>query len=365
MRIYFYMFILLAVSAACRDDDSRKEETVSRTVLVYLGVDNNFAEEGAEKIETLRKAWRPSYTGNLLVYSDAGEAVLVWIHCNDAGENTADTVRYYGEEDSADKAVFKRVLTEVRDEYPADSYGLVVLSHASGWLPEHQLTRPASVIKDGNHEMEFLDFVEAIPMQLDFVIFDACFMGSIEVAYELKEKVKYVVASPAEVISPGFVYKNLLSHVMKPEADLIGVARDFYEYYNGLQGYWKSATVSVVKTGELDRLAALTAVMLKEAGDKEVDLTQVQSYGYASHVLYTDLGDYISKLLPARYEEFCEVLERSVVYKAHTPGYFSGGNYKYNEIHTFSGLAVYVPQARYPLLNQEYRKLSWFKAVNP
>jgi hypothetical protein len=67
--------------------------------------------------------------------------------------------------------------------------------------------------------MELADFANAIPYKLDFIIFDACFMGSVEVCYELKDKAEYIVASPTEILSPGFVYSSMMQHLFKPKAD--------------------------------------------------------------------------------------------------------------------------------------------------
>lgn len=364
MRIYFFIGILLFVLAACHDDHPETEESKERTVIVYLGVDNNFAGEGAQKIKALTEGWRGSYDGNLLVYADAGEAVLVHIHENKSGKAFADTIRKYGAENSADPVVLRRVLSEVKERFPAASYGMVVLSHASGWLPKGQLAEPASIIQDRYNEMEFLDFVDAIPMTLDFIIFDACFMGTIEVAYELKEKAKYIVASPAEVLSPGFVYKSMMGHLMEPEPQLTAVAEEFYDYFNAMSGFWKSATVSVIKTDELEELAGFLA----EAGDitdsERVNLRELQQYGYGSHPLFWDMGDYVSRWAPEHYERFSDILDRAVLYKAATPGYYSSGNMTYNEIRTYSGLAMYIPQADYPFLNREFQKLKWAKDVS-
>ena len=364
MRFYFFIGILLLGMAACHKDDADVKERAGRTLIVYLGVDNNFAGEGAQKIKALTEGWRESYNGNLLVYSDGGEAVLVHIHENRSGKSLADTIGKYGAENSADPEVLKRVLLEVQDRFPADSYGMVVLSHGSGWLPQGQLTKPASIIQDHSDEMEFAEFVDAIPMMLDFIVFDACFMGTIEVAYELKEKTKYIVASPAEVLSPGFVYKSMVGHLMAPEPRLTAVAKEFYDYFNLLDGFWKSATVSVVKTDELERVAEFLAGIGDVMVSERVNMREVQQYGYASHALFWDMGDYVSHWAPEYAGQFAGILDRAILYKAATPGYYSSGNMAYNKIRTYSGMAMYIPQADYPALNEEFRKLKWTKAVS-
>ena len=68
-----------------------------------------------------------------------------------------------------------------------------------------------------SYEMELADFAEAIPMKLDYILFDACLMGGIEVAYELRGKCGQVGFSQAEVLAEGFDYKKLTQHLLQRE----------------------------------------------------------------------------------------------------------------------------------------------------
>ena len=58
MRFYFFIGIFLLDLVACHKDDSVEKEGAGRTIIVYLGVDNNFSGEGAEKIKALTEGWR-------------------------------------------------------------------------------------------------------------------------------------------------------------------------------------------------------------------------------------------------------------------------------------------------------------------
>lgn len=100
--------------------------------------------------------------------------------------------------------MLKRVINDVTRLYPAKSYGLIVFSHGSGWLPPHTLVNGSrSIIIDNDNEMEITDFAMALPDHLfEFIIFEACNMAGIEVAYELRNKAAYIMASSAPVVSP-------------------------------------------------------------------------------------------------------------------------------------------------------------------
>ena len=65
-------------------------------------------------------------------------------------------------------------------------------------------------------------------MKMDFIIFDACFMGSVEVAYELRDVCDKIVASPTEVIAEGMDYITMASYLMKSSgSDLEGFCRNY------------------------------------------------------------------------------------------------------------------------------------------
>lgn len=370
IRIIFYVCLFFtAFCWGCHEDDSIK---TTRTVVVYLGVDNNFSGEEKEKIASLTEGWRKNFNGHLLVYADPGDngktggtpylTEIRW----EGGQAVAREVKRYAESNSADPEVFRQVLTEIVHDYPADSYGLVVLSHGSGWLPSNTLGNARSVIQDNGKEMEIRDFVTALPVKMSFVIFDACLMGGVEVAYEFRDKADYLVISPAEVLVPGFVYTTMMKHLMQEQPDLTAVAREFYEYYDCREGYWRSATVSVIDVARMEKLAALCAeLLLGKETERLTDLGCIQRFGYGRDKLYFDLGDYLRLLFPQREADIQQALDDCVLYKAHTPGYYSVATHSYSDINAYSGLTVYIPQARYPYLNGQYRKMKWTQRVNP
>jgi hypothetical protein len=368
LHIVFFFACLLP---GCERDGSYPDEipvSTRRTVLVYLGVDNNFRPEARQKVETLTANWNANTDGNLLVYADDGDRpALIHIYHSDRKGNIADTVAIYPPENSANPATLTRALNTLQTDYPASSYGLVALSHASGWLPA-EMSYPGPVLRSvildkgtnesGNY-MELSDFAEALPYKLDFIIFDACFMGAIEVAYELKDKTEYIVASPAEVLSPGFVYSSMMQHLFAPQADLTAVAREFYEYYDNQSGLFRSATVSVVRTAGLDEVAAVFQEFAGQArNDREIE--GLQTFGYGTQKIYFDFGDYMRQLSPERYAGFQTVLDKCVIYKANTPSYYSAGAGTLKVIRAFSGLSVYIPQAAYPAANEAYGKLKFY-----
>ena len=220
MRILVVLALLFIVVSCIKDEYQGPEPGLpSRTVLVYLGGDNELLSKTLlEEVEALRQGW--TYTGNrCLIYIDPVDDVPLLLSLRGGCATTPvpyiDTLMVYEEENSASAGVFSRVIKEVVERHPADSYGLIFASHGSGWLSSGALAYPSrSVGSDSNvgisinkgNEMELMDFAGAIEdEQFDFIIFEASLMAGVEVAYELRNTAKFIMASSAELLVPGFV----------------------------------------------------------------------------------------------------------------------------------------------------------------
>jgi hypothetical protein len=341
------------------------EETFKRTIIVYLGRDNSLSSADEEKIKYLLDGWN-GQNGNLIIYQDkTGEKPVLLEAYRDKAETKTRVVAEYEDENSASVEVLNRVLRYGITNYPADSYGLILFSHMSGWLPASTLTTPRSIVIDQTSEMELAGFAEAIPDgYFDFIIFEACFASGIEVAYELKDKTRYILGSSAEVLSPGFkdTYVTSLHYLFEKEAGLESFARALFAAISTSDAHYRSATFSLIKTSRLEALGRF----LKAGADKEavVDVSAIQPFGRkSSRLLFFDFEDYFSRILKnaASREELSSLLNECVVYKAATETFlldWDGFN-----ITRHSGLTTYIPQEQYPYLNEEYKKLSWYKLV--
>lgn len=361
-----------------------------RTILVWLGGDNNLSDETGRKIEALRQGW--TYTGNkCLIYQDSRDgARLLRLRggCRTTPTPYVEIVREYGAENSASPATFARVLREVADEYPADSYGLIFFSHASGWLPAGTLQNPQKQRKHsrsigvddggtGRAEMEIAEFAAAIPDGMfDFIVFETCLTAGVEVAYELRGKSDYMLASAAEIVSPGFtpVYPSALrllcNTAVETRTALEAFGHAWMNYVaTNYTGARRSATLSLIDIDETSPLAARTQAALRTRSAEAPDLSRLQhfdrpgSYGDSPALpRFFDLDEWVEEVAdPDEYEAFRAQLERTVVWKAATETFMAGQNGF--TVRRHSGLTTYVEQDAFPDLNQACRRLSWSGAV--
>ncbi len=361
------IIILTAIlSVSCIYDEDIPP--VNRVVLVYLGGDNSLSDEVYEKIEAIRLGWDKNNEGKLLIYSDPSDSSpqLIEICTCHKGNPIKEIIHTYEEENSADSKVFSRIINEVKTIYPAPSYGLILFSHASGWLPQETLKNPKSVLIDNKQEMDITDFADAIPDNcFDFIIFEACFMAGIEVAYELKDKTDYILVSSAEIVSPGFteIYKqSAISYLYESPANLKGFAQSTFNYFNSQSGFLNSATLSIIKTAELD---ALSNIVKKNYNtDKAVDIGTIQHFDRYTYHLFFDFEDYFSSYLQTdiQKQELSEAINSCIIYKAATLLFMDG--YNGFEIKRHSGLTTYIEQEQFPYLNTEYQKLKWYQKIS-
>lgn len=394
-RIIYGLPVALAVlfAAACTKEAPAGSGSIrfQRTLLVWLGGDNNLSRETAAKIAAINSGWIPERTA-CLIYEDTRDkgARLLRLYGTRSGTASAELLCEYGRENSASAKIFGRVLDKVMTDYPAESYGLLFFSHGSGWLPEGMLQTPVpgtslskslgwdEGVQSGgldHAEMELTAFAAAIPDgALDFVVFETCLTAGIEVAYELRNKTRYMLASPAEILSPGFTpvygssFRLLLDTSESLEKNLTAFGESYMRHVNTLGGDYRSATLSLIATDVLDILAGRIRDMSPRfetpagvAGWQRFD--RPGSYGDTPALpRYFDLGQWMEGFSdPAQYPVLEQLLKRIVKWKGNTKRFLPSRNGF--EINRYSGLTVYLPRPEFGALNEAYRLTSWYKAV--
>lgn len=138
----------LAALASCTWEENVVQPDPVRVLLAYVGTDNNLAGYEQEKLAVLREGWTGRSTDRIIAYVDKANAPARLIEISNLKDGDQPReIATYGTENSASAATFGRVIADVVDLFPADSYGLFVFSHASGWLPEGTLYNPSGGTK--------------------------------------------------------------------------------------------------------------------------------------------------------------------------------------------------------------------------
>jgi hypothetical protein len=357
---------------SCTDTDNLKDKRSTRTVFAYM-IASNLGNNFGKNIEDMIAVATPENLndGNLVVFysKNKEEAELFEIKKGTNGVITRHHLRDYTDKSAISPQVMRKILDEVVSLYPSDSYGMILSSHGSAWMPAGFRNMLRSFGEEAGKYMEISELANALPDHFfDFLLFDACSMGAIECVYELRNKTEYIISSPSEIIDFGFPYQKILPLLFRDTPDMNQIADEFHNFYSTYT--YPYGNVSVVKTGELEGLAEVTRTIVSAAGGEEAmyDLLslfpdlQILSY-YSTPTSLYDFGDVIRRLATdEQYRQFEAALNKAVTEKRSTAKTFISGVGDM-PVNVYSGLSVYPFQKELTELNALYKQLDWYEAV--
>ena len=378
IRLLFCALAMALTLFSCKKAETEEIVVVKRpkTVLLYMVANNNLSYDAENSISRLQNGYIPAEEGNLLVYKHCAgmDPVLLHIKKGEEGTVVADTAYRFPPRVSATKSALTQALNVTQALFPADSYGLILWSHGTGWIPPLASSSSAAQEQrsgscpertfglDGKVELEIRDLAQAIPYKLSFMLMDACFMGGIETAYEVKDSVDYYIGSPAEILTESFPYHKIMQHIFKSTPDYAAVCKEYYDYYNAKSGAERSATVALMDCSKLVEVAEVAKRVFDQYGESiaSLDLSLLQPYfrGSSSKYFY-DLKDLVDAIADASLSaEFAAALERAVPYKASTPYFIE------LPIRSFCGVSTYVPgNPADTKLADYYKQYKWNQAT--
>lgn len=392
MKTKLYILLWMCCSAllvACEGDDPIPELEPpaygSRTVLVYLAADNSLSDLVARDLEEMKKGVAGFNNSgiHLLVYIDTGGSPRLVEYEKKKGEVVETVVKSYGKRNSVGVAETQEVFNDVfsNKDFQASSYGFVYWSHGDGWVP-NPLPSTRWIGQDtsnGTHYMNISDLVTILKgaPHFDFVLFDACFMQSIEVAYAIRNYTDYYLGSPTEIPGPGARY-DILVPAMFAEGDVALKAASAYfnpynESYNGGKdnsnlNWTGGVSFSVLKSSELERLAVMTnQVLLGPANNTELRSTvfnyDKRSTSSSSHVGYYDMVQMMRLLTDnAGFAAWKQVYDVAMPYWATTPKNYSAFAGMFSMEGT-NGVSHYIPSSNGTAANAAYRTTEWYEAA--
>ena len=330
MKKWLYT-LLVVVLAACSNEipEQQPAKRSGRTVLAYL-ISNNKAGSldtylrdnvidmytalgNMKESCTLLVFYRP-YTGDaplskptLMSFYADGRGNINNVAALTGTELTFDAVCRIAQKKeytmnsqiATDPAVMEEVFTDMQKIAPSDSYGLILGSHASGWMKGTSVPTKAFGDDDGyNIDIPNLADVlkNSFSEKLDFVLFDACMMGTAEVGYELRETTSYCIASVMETPVYGFPYDQILPYLYSENVDYSAVCHEFISF-NKTKDVW--GTCAVMDCSQMENLASAVKAKLSEWQDalSSVSMQNVQQYGVGSYRYFSyDVLDFFREL---------------------------------------------------------------------
>lgn len=441
LKRLLFIIILTTTLAGCHHDDpvTPADKQYGRTVLVYMAMQNSLGSSGFHRSDSIEianaMAYIPKNDRMLLFIDDARKprlyelnAELTKVDKKTGRPQGPKLVKEWMQDvSSVDPATLNEVLRFMREKYPSESYGLVMGSHADGWLPNEKTPTGKNMPRksfgvdvgpDGQMEidlgvagsipdvMEIKDLAQSIEksgVHLDYVLFDACLMQCVEVDYALRRATDYVIASPISIAAEGAYYTDLVQYGLF-SGDPVDVARTYVSYYqgNGTKPKVDFGTVlSCVRTSELDNLATVVSetlndVLCRKAGKlqlsaeekmemlKEYSLDDTffyyaysKSYRYRPH--FYDLKSAMHNLCDDAtvLRRLDATLTNAIVYYDATETFWVGpSRFDFRCIpedrSSWCGVSMFIPRTiydynatscSYGALNEAYRTTEWWRQV--
>lgn len=373
---------LCALVSSCHRDDKPYEGEYEDVFIYYSLGYNNLSTYLDSNLKDLCSGILPARSREKAIvafchstassgdYSSPNPPVLIRI-AREEGKAVLDTIKVYTEVEIASTAeCLNSVLNDIRLLLPSKKYGMLLSSHGTGWIPEKYSEKSSTKSFGGDFgangksvaEIDIREMADAFPMKMEYIIFDACLMGGIEVVWEFKDVCKKIICSPTEILAQGMRYKNFSWKLFSGDKpDLQAICEEYIDFYRAQEGQMQSASISLIDCSRLDRLGEVYAgiVQNNRSGFRSIRRDRVQKYFYNSHNWYYDLRD-IALEAGASSSEMSlldSALEESVIYHAETESFFGV------RLENCSGLSMYIPDPSRPVLNSYYKTLAWNKQI--
>ncbi len=297
------------------------------------------------------------------------------------------------------KEAITTMLDDVYEQTQSLRYSLSIGAHGMGWLPVTdssaasvmqrsvggEIQLPHYMYSEGNptatryfggtssiYQIDISTLREAVEESeiesFEYILFDDCYMANIEIAYELRDVVDYLIASPTEIMAYGFPYGFMGAHLLD-DIDYEGVVSEYYNFYSTYT--YPYATIGVINCAQSEAMAQIMSEINAAYDYEDVDLSDVQRMDGYTPIIFYDFGSYVHALcdddeLLTRFDE--QLLKMVPAdHKAHTGEFPSNasGWFKTYTIESYSGVTISDPSSNsyYGVVDSKLTT-QWYKATH-
>ncbi len=386
--IYLFLIVLFGF-ISCTNEETVNPEIPGendQTVFIYMPWSTDLTSYFHNNIADFEKAIKKSILQNervIVFFATSPTNATMFELVYDKGTCLRDTLKTFTNPPATTADGIASILTDVKTFAPANRYAMIISCHGMGWLPvvnsktlrsdekyhweyEGALLTRFFGGQTSEYQTEVTTLAEGIrnaDMMMEYIMFDDCYMSTVEVAYDLKDVTDYLIASPTEVMAYGFPYADMGKYLIG-EVDYYGISNSFYEFYRSFT-QMPCGTIGVTKCSELDNLALIMKEINRRYDFDSNLINNVQRMDGYTPIIFFDYGDYVAKLChdEALLAQFNEQLERTVPsdLKKHTRSYYTMTKGEIN-IDTYSGITISDPS----LSSKASAKTetAWYKATH-
>lgn len=389
---WILLIIGSVTTTSCSNDEDIEpkpysgDDKTERVVIMYVVAENNLSSAIQNDIDEVLSVCKSiPKNDKFILYLDDIDLPRIYEITNKTNATDFQSlvpIEIFQEElDSASPTTLDMILSKVMNKYPCKSYGLVLWSHGSGWIPENSELLTKSFGLDNNKnssdisigtKMKIIDMAHVLSkyQNIEYLMFDACFMQSIEVAYELRNTTKYIIGSSAELPASGAPYDKILGYMFDKDFNPQLLAYNFNDYYARIK---KGVLVSVIETKQLDEFADVMESLLSKHIEESWNFTNTLNY-----YNYNKWGKYFPDMYDMRglmqviladdeYEYWCKELDKILV-ASYCYDYWYSSYPKMNVLvdeDQYSGVSMFMPLNKYvnTTFNTDYLSFSWAKSI--
>ena len=354
--------------------------TVTRsrwTVMVYMAGDNNletYAIQDINEMETVGSTSEVSVVVQVDRSPDFDTSNGNWSGARryfitkDAETSVINSqlIQDLGPTDMAQPNTLEGFIHWATDNYTAEHYLLVLWDHGRGWrtrtLAPQSVQRQVKAIfidQSTGNEMSLLGLQQALEQspRTDILLFDACLMGMLEVAYSVRNSSEIMIASEENVPVQGQPYGEFLSKLAAdsqttPEALSRTIVDDYMDYYSASSGTFTLSAVNLLMLDDVVSSAdELAGAILADMSSVRVgvELAQADTQPFDSdkgeYRYYRDLYDFArlvsenvasNAAVRSAADQLTSAVDSAVIYERHLG----------NQVADSHGLSIYLPDPR-------------------
>lgn len=401
LKITTLFLCTIALLCSCEQDPenpSRKPESVpemgARTVLAYIAADNtlnsfstldiNEMVQGIEQVDTRKN--------NMLVYVDRYSTSPQFIRiCRDMTNKVIlDTLVTYTNtpRNSVGVTEMKEVLSYVVEKFPSASYGFIMWSHGDGWIPystansrwigqdtDTDTDSNGNKTKDMRLNIDDLRTVLESQPKFEYIFFDACYMQSIEVAYELRHCANYFIGSPTEIPGPGAPYQKVVPYLFAQNDAANGIAEAYFDFYESIYDDGKGisntnwtggVSIVVLRSDKLEALATASR-QIPLYSTANINTAGILCYDPLRARDYHDMAGVVNILASdaSVYNQWETAYKNALTYAKTTERNYntnSWGTGQMVSMNGFTGVSSYIFTGSPNVRNTYYKTLAWYAA---
>lgn len=394
MDIKRYIISLLSavvLLSSCSNGDEPLPDEVrnEKTLLMYLPWSSNLTTYFYQNISDMEAciAEMGGLTDErvmVFMSESATEASLFEIKY-EQGRCVRTDVKTYTNPAFTTKEGIAGILDDVMVYAPAKRYSMIIGCHGMGWLPVNAgssargeemnhwdysgtlLTRYfGGTTSEYQTDISTLSgAIEECGVRMEYILFDDCYMSSIEVAYELKDVADYLIASTCEVMAYGMPYSTMGRHLLGIP-DYGAVCEDFYKFYSNYTAM-PCGTLSVTDLSHIEDMAAVMKRINEWCDFDEDQLGKIQNLDGYSPTIFYDFGDYV-KVLTEQDDapeelvmEFETKLQQLIPFKTNTERFFTASRGPL-KLDRYSGITTSDPSISHRAADKTNTK--WYAATH-